>query len=41
MFGFRHGLLRVLLVGLLWLPTENPASAGSKQVAHGRFLYLQ
>lgn len=41
MFWPRNGFFWLLLPALLWLATENPASAASKQAARGRALYLQ
>jgi mono/diheme cytochrome c family protein len=41
MFWPRNGFFWLLLLVLLWLAAENPASAASKQVARGRSLYLQ
>src|SRR5215472_14833898 len=41
MCWLRNGFFWLLLLIFLWLPTENPASASSKQVTQGRALYLQ
>ena len=41
MFWHRNGCFWSLLLVLLWVAPENPASAGSEPAARGRALYLQ